>query len=104
MKRSQLDALWQEAEEQSRNEGAMYSRYHFAALVIANHPPQSSMTWQVGYEAGKQAEREACLAGVKKVFGTFDSLPQSPEINLVRSLTSTFFEAIELEIEQRSKL
>ena len=49
------------------------------------------------------AEREACLAGVKKVFGTFDSLPQSPEINLVRSLTSTFFEAIELEIEQRSK-
>jgi hypothetical protein len=33
----------------------------FAALVIANHPPQSFMTWQVGYEAGKQAEREALL-------------------------------------------
>ena len=33
---------------------------HFAALVIANHPPQSYMTWQEGYEAGKQAEREAC--------------------------------------------
>ena len=32
----------------------------FAALVIANHPPQSFMTWQEGYEAGKQAEREAC--------------------------------------------
>ena len=32
----------------------------FAALVIANHPPQSYMTWQEGYEAGKQAEREAC--------------------------------------------
>ena len=32
----------------------------FATLVIANHPPQSFMTWQVGYEAGKQAEREAC--------------------------------------------
>jgi len=31
-----------------------------ATLVIANHPPQSFMTWQVGYEAGKQAEREAC--------------------------------------------
>ena len=29
----------------------------FAALVIANHPPQSYMTWQEGYEAGKQAER-----------------------------------------------
>ncbi len=32
----------------------------FAALVIANHPPQSFMTWQVGYEEGKQTEREAC--------------------------------------------
>lgn len=31
---------------------------NFAALVIANHPPQSFMTWQEGYEAGKQAERE----------------------------------------------
>ena len=34
----------------------------FAALVIANHPPQSYMTWQEGYEAGKQDEREACEA------------------------------------------
>jgi hypothetical protein len=32
----------------------------FATLVIANHPPQSFMTWQEGCEAGKQAEREAC--------------------------------------------
>jgi hypothetical protein len=32
----------------------------FAALVIANHPPQSYVTWQEGYEAGKQDEREAC--------------------------------------------
>ena len=32
----------------------------FATLVIANHPPQSFMTWQEGYEAGKQAERMAC--------------------------------------------
>ena len=32
----------------------------FAALIIANHPPQSFMTWQEGNEAGKQAEREAC--------------------------------------------
>jgi hypothetical protein len=34
----------------------------FAALVIANHPPQSFMSWQEGYEAGKQTEREACEA------------------------------------------
>ena len=32
----------------------------FAALVIANHPPQSSMAWQEGNEAGRLAEREAC--------------------------------------------
>ena len=31
----------------------------FATLVIANHPPQSFMSWQEGYEAGKQTEREA---------------------------------------------
>jgi hypothetical protein len=34
----------------------------FANLVLANNPPQSSMAWQEGYEAGKQAEREACAA------------------------------------------
>ena len=32
----------------------------FANLVLANNPPQSSMAWQEGYEAGKQAEREDC--------------------------------------------
>jgi hypothetical protein len=32
----------------------------FAALVIANNPPQSSMAWQEGFEAGKKLEREAC--------------------------------------------
>lgn len=31
----------------------------FAALVIANHPPQSSMAWQEGNEAGRLAERES---------------------------------------------
>ena len=38
----------------------------FAALVIANHPPQSYMTWQEGYEAGKQTEREALAAEAEK--------------------------------------
>lgn len=32
----------------------------FAKLVLAHNPPQSSMSWQEGYEAGKLAEREAC--------------------------------------------
>jgi hypothetical protein len=30
----------------------------FAALVIANHPPQSYMTWQEGYASGMARERE----------------------------------------------
>ena len=38
----------------------------FAALVIANHPPQSYMTWQEGYEAGKQTERDALAAEAEK--------------------------------------
>lgn len=33
----------------------------FAALVIANHPPQSYMTWQEGCEVGKQIGRNATL-------------------------------------------
>ena len=37
----------------------------FAALVLANHPPQSSMAWQEGYEAGAAAEREACARMAK---------------------------------------
>jgi hypothetical protein len=32
----------------------------FATLVLANNPPQSSIAWQEGYEAGAAAEREAC--------------------------------------------
>ena len=38
----------------------------FAALVIANHPPQSSIAWQEGNEAGRLAEREACAALVDR--------------------------------------
>ncbi len=32
----------------------------FAALVLANHPPQSFMSWQEGYAAGVATENEAC--------------------------------------------
>lgn len=36
----------------------LYTRLErFAALVLANHPPQSSMAWQEGYEARASAER-----------------------------------------------
>ena len=33
----------------------------FAALVIANHPPQSFMSYQEGFEAGRLIERESIL-------------------------------------------
>ena len=33
----------------------------FAALVLANNPPDSSMAWQEGNEAGRLSEREAIL-------------------------------------------
>jgi hypothetical protein len=49
-----------EADTLCRNNGFVEPLECFAALVIASHPPQSFMTWQEGYEAGKQAEREAC--------------------------------------------
>ena len=49
-----------EADTLCRYEGFVEPLERFAALVIANNPPQSSMAWQEGYEAGKQTEREAC--------------------------------------------
>ena len=47
-----------EADTLCRYEGFVEPLERFAALVIANNPPQSSMAWQEGYEAGKQTERE----------------------------------------------
>ena len=38
----------------------------FAALVIANNPPQSYMSWQEGYAAGVAIEREACAKLVEE--------------------------------------
>lgn len=45
------DGSWHKFEEEGSLE-------RFAALVIANNPPQSWMSYQEGYEAGKLAERE----------------------------------------------
>ena len=49
----------------------------FANLVakhtLANIDPSSFMTWQEGYEAGKQAEREACAK-------VCDDLPLPPDV------------------------
>jgi hypothetical protein len=43
----------------------------FAALVLANNPPQSSMAWQEGYEAGRQAERERLQAFMRQMIDSY---------------------------------
>ena len=53
----------------------------FAALVIANHPPQSYMTWQEGYEAGRQAERERLQAFMRQMI---DSYSLASDSNAIR--------------------
>ena len=52
--------LWEIRHSVEMAIGGVGELERFAALVIANNPPQSSMAWQEGYEAGKQTEREAC--------------------------------------------
>lgn len=50
-----------EADTLCRYEGWVKPLERFAALVLANNPPQSSMAWQEGFEAGRVAEREAII-------------------------------------------
>ena len=42
---------------------------HFAALVIANHPPQSYMTWQEGYAAGTEAGQRTAFSKAEYTIG-----------------------------------
>ena len=41
----------------------------FAALVIANHPPQSFMTWQEGYAAGAEAGQRTSFSKAEYTIG-----------------------------------
>jgi hypothetical protein len=79
----------------------------FAKLVaqhtLSNIDPSKFMSYQEGVEAGRLAEREACLKDLKNVFSTFDSLPASPEITLIRRFCSIFFEAFTVAINERIK-
>jgi len=43
----------------------------FAALVIANHPPQSFMTYHEGVEAGRLAERERLQAFMRQMIDAY---------------------------------
>lgn len=58
----------------------------FAALVIANHPPQSYMSWQEGYEAGKQTEREEIAQFIERT--ELGSLPDETALQYARLLKS----------------
>ena len=49
----------------------------FAALVIANHPPQSFMTYHEGVEAGRLAERERLQAFMRQMLDAY-TLPSDP--------------------------
>ena len=57
---AQEAGLWEIRHSVEMAIGGVGELERFAAFVIANNPPQSSMAWQEGYEAGKQTEREAC--------------------------------------------
>jgi hypothetical protein len=52
----------------------------FAALVLANNPPQSSMAWQEGYEAGRQAERERLQAFMRQMVDSYSLASDSNSI------------------------
>ena len=57
---------------------SMFER--FAALVLANNPPQSSMAWQEGYEAGRQAERERLRAFMRQMVDSYSLASDSNSI------------------------
>ena len=70
--------LWEIRHSVEMAIGGVGELERFAALVIANNPPQSFMTWQEGYEAGKQTEREACARLCDEHAKVYASLDQNP--------------------------
>ena len=82
----------------------------FAALVIANHPPQSYMTWQEGHEAGKQAGREHIAAwmiqrGYSTGHGdTTKDLLDELDWQVVQNWTSAMKTGVETEREACAKV
>ena len=43
----------------------------FAALVVANNPPQSFMSWQQGYAAGATAEHERLSSLLRQIHDAY---------------------------------
>jgi hypothetical protein len=52
----------------------------FAALVIANHPPQSSMAWQEGYASGMARERERFTEVLRQLHDSYSLASDSNSI------------------------
>jgi hypothetical protein len=53
----------------------------FAALVLANNPPQSSMAWQEGYASGMVRERERFTEVLRQLH---DSYSLASDSNAIR--------------------
>jgi len=54
----------------------------FAALVLANNPPQSSMAWQEGYASGMARERERFTEVLRQLH---DSYSLASDSNAIKS-------------------
>jgi hypothetical protein len=59
---------------------SMFER--FAALVLANNPPQSSMAWQEGYASGMARERERFIEVLRQLH---DSYSLASDLNAIRA-------------------
>lgn len=109
MTQNEIEHMWKVASNNPNHD----TNWHdpvivtFAKMVAAHTlmkiDPSSFMSHQEGIEVGRLAERAACLADVKKVFATFDMLPESAEKKMLNSVTSIFIESIEAEIELRAR-
>ena len=58
----------------------------FAALVLANNPPQSSMAWQEGYASGMARERERFTEVLRQLH---DSYSLASDSNAIRARGNT---------------
>jgi hypothetical protein len=52
----------------------------FAALVLANNPPQSSMAWQEGYASGMARERERFIKVLRQLHDSYSLASDSNSI------------------------
>jgi len=52
----------------------------FAALVLANNPPQSSMAWQEGYASGMARERERFTEVLRQLHDSYSLASDSNSI------------------------